>query len=340
MNPKIKLNIFIVLSIFMLASCTSGGTSSKASEVNYRIGTSGLSMQFLKNTPPQKVFEGDSFPAMIILKNSGAYSIKESAYLSLGVEKDYTREVQLLAGGRVSKGVGSSAVFNLDGRSEINPNGDEEVISYTLQAGKIDPQSETHTSALIATLCYPYETTLESDVCVDTDVNNLRPGKKVCSQHDLSFGSGQGAPVAVTRIEARMLPNEITKDDGVSDRINPQFLIYVENIGNGLVIKQGSENVFCTKSSASYGDYNVVYVTVSLSNDELDCQLIADKNKPELPGHIKLKDKKDIIRCNMKKESRGISKNTDSYLSPLKVVLKYGYTQSIAANYAIQKPVS
>ncbi len=344
MKPKTNFTLIIITLSLFVAACTSGGTSTGTAEVNYRVGTSGLSMQFVKNTPPQKVFEGDTFPAMISIKNNGAYSIpQDSAYLSLGVERDYTRAIQLQAGGRVSKAnedADSSAKFNLDGRSQINSPGDEEVISYSIQAGKIDPQSETHTSALIATLCYPYETILESDVCIDTDVNNLRPGKKVCSQHDLSFGSGQGAPVTVTRIETRMLPNEITKDNGVSDRINPQFLIYVENIGSGLVIKQGTEKEFCTKSSALYANYNQVYVNVFLSNDELECQIAEVKKDPNDPFHIKLKDKKDIIRCNLKKGSQGITKNLDNYLSPLKVVLKYGYSQSMAANYAIQKPVS
>ena len=328
----------LIVAIFMTASCTS--QNNKPADIDVHVGFDGLNIEFLKNTPPQKVFEGDIFPVIVRIKNNGAYSVTENnkAVFSLGVEKDYTKSLQLLHKGKidVSEGVSSSAAFSLDGKSNINPIGSEDTISYNIEAGKIDPQSELHQSTVIATVCYPYETFLSSTVCIDTDVNNLRPAKKVCNAQDLAFPNGQGGPVAVTKIETRMLPAQLSAQSPGTEKIKPQFLIYVENKLPGLVIKSESAREFCTKSDVSHDNYNIVYVDASLSNQQLTCQLDTQQ-KNNLPGHIKLKDKKDIIRCSLEE---GIDRNIDTYLSPLKVILRYGYTQSIATSYLIEKPVS
>ena len=337
-------NKFIIVTVFLvilIASCTSTTTNktSKTAE-NVRIGFKGLTLEFLKNIPPPKVFEEETFPVILKIRNIGAFDIidPDKAILSLGVENDYTKSVNLLEGGNVNTldRISSVASFSLDGRSEINLLGEEELISYNIVAGKIDPQREFHKSTVIATLCYPYETVSSSSVCVDTDVNNLRPIKKACNNQDIIFSNGQGAPVSVTKIETQMLPTQVTGENKVSDKIKPQFLIFVENKGAGIVIKQESVTDFCTKSDTSHENFNIVYVDVSLSGKPLKCQLDVERGSNEL-GHIKLKDKKDIIRCILEE---GIDRNQDPYFSPLEVKLNYGYTQSISANYLIQKPVS
>ena len=336
-----KISIILILTLLIITACTAGTKKSK--DIDVHIGLNGLMMEFLKNTPPQKVFEGDNFPVMIKVKNNGAYNIKDNpAVLSLGFERDYTKSAALLQGGRVKQveGISGNAVeFTLQGRSKINPNGEEEVISYNLKAGKIDPQSEVHQSTIIATLCYPYETELSSTVCVDTDINNLRPGKKVCNMQDLVFNNGQGAPIAVTKIETNMMPLQLSEQSSASEKIKPQFLIYVENRGQGTAIKNEAVKDFCTKSDASHENLNIVYLEAFLSGKRLNCQIdqFDKKQADNQPTHIKLKDKKDMIRCALEE---GISRTQDSYLAPLKVLLKYGYSQSISANYLIQKPVS
>ena len=332
MNKKIIITT-LSLIIFILG-CGTQSTKTKK-DIDVRVGVEGLKLEFLKNTPPQKIFERELFPVIIKVGNKGAFSLKDNnkAILSLGVEKDYTENVQLLAGGRVQKVDGNAANFDLEGRSIVNQKGEEEVISYNLKAGKVDPQSEFHSSTVIATLCYPYQTILESTVCIDTDISNIRPGKKVCKLQDIVFNNGQGAPVAVTKIEVQMLPTqESQSQEGGYGRIKPQFLIFVENKGQGTVIRKESVNEFCTQSGATHKNINIVYVDASLSGQKLKCQLVATEGT-SFPRHIKLKDKKDIIWCS---KEEGIPAQ-DTYLTPLKIVLGYGYTQSISANYLIQK---
>ena len=331
---KILKKKFAIFLLVLLAACNASTPNNN--EINVRVGFAGLTLELLKNTPPQKVFEGDVFPVVIKINNNGAYSIKENkGVLSLIIEKDYTRKVELLEGNilEIEEGIGASTQFSVEGRTQINPKGDEKIISYNVYSGKIDPQSEFHSSTVIATACYPYETILGTTACIDTDVTNLRPGKKVCNAQDLIFPNGQGAPVAITKIETRMLPFEISPGSASSNEIRPQFLIYVENKGPGLVIKEESVKDFCTKSNTDHSNYNIVYVDAYLSDKKLVCRL--DKEPESEQRHIKLKDKKDIIRCY---QEEGVPRNYDPYLSPLKIEMKYGYTQSISANYFIMKP--
>lgn len=332
----IKKILFFLFLLF-LSACTLQGTQ-KTREIDVRVGFNGLAIEFSKNTPPAKVFEKDPFPVILKVRNSGAYSIaKDKALLSLGIEKDYTKILQLQTTDNVKKVQSeneASAMFGINGKSQINPIGDLEVISYNLQAGNVDPQSEAHSSTVIATLCYPYETTLSTTVCIDTDVSNTRPGKKVCKMQDLSFSNGQGAPVAITKIEVNMLPAEISPENQISV-IRPQFLIYIENKDKGSVIKAGLEKDYCTKTNVLHENLNKVYVTASLGGKELDCRTIKKDFKEERDNYVKLLDKKALARCVMK--GGDIKRTEDNYLTPLKVTLTYGYTQSITANYFIQK---
>lgn len=339
--------LIIAVLLLSVISCSKSQTSgTKTKDIDVRVGLKGLTMEFLKNTPPQMVFEESTFPTIIKVKNEGAYSLDENdeqnnAVFSLGVESDYTKNVELLAGGRVKKieevGAPNLAQFSLEGKSNINPKGGEEVISYNIQAGKLDPQSEAHASTMIATLCYPYETILSANVCVDSDIANVLPGKKVCKVQDLTFSNGQGAPVAVTKVEVLMIPTQSSQENTATGNIKPQFVLLIENKGSGTVIRRDSVNNFCTKSEAKHDDLNMVSVSVFLGKDELDCTPKDKVYKDEKYAYIKLKDKKELARCNLPKESVGIPAAQGAFSSPLVITLSYGYTQSISANYFLQK---
>jgi len=340
-----KILTTVIFMLFLVA-CNASSTQ-KTKEIDVRVGLTGLTMEFLKNTPPQRIFEGDKFLVVIKVENTGATEIKDNqAVLSLGFEKDYTQKVELLESGTVKLfpdlKTQNTATFSLEGRSKINQKGGEEIISYNLVAGRVDPQSEFHSSMVIATLCYPYETILDTTFCMDTDPSNLRPGKKVCKLQDLSFSNGQGAPVTIPKIEVQMLPSQESQQSPAGyGKIVPQFLIFIENKGQGIVIKNDAVKEACTQK-ISHDKLNTIYVRAFFpgkdpgtekSGLELNCEP-KEKGSTAKQGYVKLKDKKDIIRCTFKE---GIDSRQDPYLSPLRIEMSYGYTQSISANYLIQK---
>ena len=173
---------------------------------------------------------------------------------------------------------------------------------------------------------------MDASVCIDPDISNTNLGKKVCKVQDLVFNSGQGGPGSVTKIEASTIP--VIETGKEKPRIKAQFLIFIENRGQGTVVNRDVINKFCTSSEISHENLNVVYIQAFLSNNqEMKCEL---KEKKDVTSQrfIKLQDKKEIVRCSLEK---GLPNSQDAYSTPLKIVLSYGYSNSVSANYVIQK---
>ncbi len=328
--------IFLSLLFFIL-----GCSGVKQQQIpEFRSGTQGLEFEFLKNAPPTIVFEESAFPAIVKVKNLGAYSIEaEQALLTLGVERDYTNEVSVDVGGRVnsessSEKIKNEAVFTLPGKTLVNTKGDEEIVSFTITPSRIDPQSETHKTSLIATLCYPYQTELIASVCIDPDPNNIRTTKKSCTVQDISYSQGQGAPVAITMVQPQIIPGKSS--------IKPQFLITIENKGKGEVIKPGLYKSICRGLSTEVDtkELNRISMRAWLSKEELTCSLreeqaISSTSTPTSEGFARLQSQKQTIRCFYPDGAAIIP--TDSYTTQLTVQLKYGYVESKPTEYTIRK---
>jgi hypothetical protein len=325
MNKKLIL-IFIVVSLFLTGCGVRPTDDRPITDVDVRKGIEGLNMKFVRNAPPDRVFEHDVFPMAVELKNEGAFDIgddentqdieEQEGIVVFGFEKTYVD----ISGGD-EKCTGEVCKVEIEGKSVFNPAGDDEFITINAQAKKIGEQSETHRSTILATACYPYKTVFGSSVCIDTDVYGIVKRQKACSVQDLVF-DGQGAPVAVTKIETRMLPQD-------NDEVKPHFIIYIENKGNGEVIDKSKLDTACSSKALKYTDFNVIKISASLSGKPLVCSV--DKE-----GMIRLREKEDMIRCESKEED-DIPKNRDAYTSPLKIELDYGYTFTISKNIIIEK---
>ncbi len=329
-NKKLIL-IMGILSLMLLAGCEGGKRNVSITDVDIRKGFNGLSMQFLQNAPPSSVFTETGFPIVIDLKNNGASDIKDGkGILVIGLETNYAE----LVNEQDKNGIR----FGLSGKSIYSPEGDKDVREIDARAKRIGEQSETFTSRVSATACYPYETVFGTSVCIDTDVYGARKGQKACAVQDLKFDKGQGAPVAVAKVESRMLTGT---DENI---VKPHFIIYIENKGNGQVIDPKEEIISkaCTKSSLEYKDFNSIQIKASLSGKELNCRI--GESKPEDteegaagPATIRLREKKDFVRCTLEE---GINIGRDAYVAPLRVDLDYGYTFTISKDIVIEKGVT
>ena len=322
-----KNRLLMVFSIFavilLVAGCDAGKSKAPITDADIRTGAEGLKTEFVKNAPPENVFAEIGFPISLKLKNAGAFDIPEDdkgtpqiegGIVVFGFEKAYMD----IPEGKV--------LFGVKGKSIYAPLGDEEFITVNAYAGQISGQSEKYPTTIFATACYPYETIFGASVCIDTDIIGESKGK-VCTAKDLTFINGQGAPVAVTKVETRMLP----QDDG---KIKPHFLIYVKNAGNGEVIEPSKINNACTSSALDYTDFNTLIVNAALSGVPLRCS--EDAGAAPGPATIRLREKEDMIRCTYD-EKGGIDAGLDAYIAPLKVELDYGYTFTISKNIIIEK---
>ena len=346
MKPKILPKFAIFILAVIIAGCTST-SNNQNKEININVGTDGLAAEFVKNAPPPRVFQDSNFPVVIKIRNGGVFSIPDgSGYLAIGREKDYIPNFEIERSNndvKASEEFRDVYTFSVPGKTALNPKGDEILATFTATAAKIDPQSEARTSTISATLCYPYITSFSQTVCIDTDVIGLRSGKKACSVNinGITLTGGQGGPIAVTRIETSMIPKD--------NLIKPQFLIYVENQGTGQVVDPLSLNKVCGNVALIKEDirktWNIAYLKAFISSgneeNQLDCcpnpspdgQCTGDDKR----GIIRLRDKKDFVRCTFPK---GIPNSIDSYTSPLRIDLGYGYVQSVPVNFIIQKPIT
>lgn len=326
---KSTLFYLILSTLFLIACGAFSPGSSKPAETDFHVGTEALRAEFLKNAPPQIVMEKSNFPIFIKVRNYGAYDIKDKqGVISVAREKDYVPELKAEANPNVN--VENNVIsFDVLGKSLTSPKGEEIFVNLIAKTGSLDPQSETKSSTITATLCYPYQTVLSATVCIDPDFTGTRPGKKVCTLKELSF-SGQGAPITVTRIEPQMVP------DG--EKVTPQFLIYVENKGPGNPTDPLNYKSVCDQSQPLTTDiWNVAHLKAYSSDREGENQLLCAPDMGDgMTGKIKFRDKRDFVRCTFK-EPR--SRNDDAYTSPLRVVIDYGYVQSIATNFEIKKPL-
>jgi len=329
-NKKAVVIIGILLVLVVASGCEGGKIFGKKqdkrpiTDADIRKGTDGLDMEFLKNAPPENVFEGSQddggkvitsdFPISLRLKNEGASNIEEGI-LIFASEKAYVN---------VSLESKERQEFIIKGKSIYSPVGDEEFVTLTAGAKRISAQSETHPSTIFATACYPYNTILGTSVCIDTDIIGEVRGKKVCDIKDLTFSEGQGAPVAVTKIETRMLP------DVDVNKVKPHFIIFIENKGNGEVVNSKKLGAACSSSGLNYTDFNTLTISASLPQGDLKCSENVDPG----PAAVRLREKEDIVRCTLED---GIDIGRDAYTAPLKIELNYGYTFTISKDIIIEK---
>jgi len=293
-------------------------------------GTDGLIVEFLPNSPPDDVFEQSIMPIGLNLKNKGAYDIR-NGYLAISLEKTYMdiNDYSLVSTGRRVDFTDTEHIrFDLNGKTVENPNGDEDVLSFTVETKKLEEQSQLHTSSILVTSCYVYQTELSETVCVDTDVFNVKKRVKSCEVKDITLSS-QGSPLAITMIEPKMMPGEYG--------IKPTFIIHVENSGNGQVVDKDYLREACYASSLDYSKWNIAVITAHLSGEEeanmLDCNLETDENDA---GIVKLREGRDKVKC----VGEEIDESKGTYSAPLFIQVEYGYTTTVSKETKINKMIT
>ncbi|MEA3515016.1 MAG: hypothetical protein U9R34_06055 [Nanoarchaeota archaeon] len=310
-TPASMIIIILLTSLITISGCEKVYTPERPTLEDIEEGFEGLVISFIQNAPPPKVIEDSLFDVGIKIANEGTSDVKKG-YLLLGYEKEYIGEIFWQ-----DKGDNDRIYFDIAGKSLNMPTGEEQVYLARIEAGNIGPQREQAQTLIYATACYDYNTKAHANLCVDTDIYNLKAIEKVCSAADIGL-SDQGAPVAVTRIESIMMTS---KDEGV---VRPQLKIYFSNVGQGTIIKQGRADTACSSYPLAKDDINTIRVSAVLSETKLSC-------KPEL---LKLRDSMDYTICT---HEQGIDENNPSYYAPLTITAEYGYMETISKDVTLMK---
>jgi hypothetical protein len=329
----------LIVVLLIIGGCDQGGREGSITGINIYTGTEGLTAEFFN--VPDDVFEStedreSSFRVNVELENKGAYPSEGEeltafvGYLALGIEDDYMEVLGWAEDewiyGEVIEPEGKQAKFKLRGKTIDNPLGGRGIISVDVGAKNIrDNQSEKHDTDILMTTCYKYQTKAVPTVCVDTTQYGFKEKEKSCEIEDISL-TGQGAPVAVTKIGAEMLPEG-------ADTVKPMFTIYVENKGNGIVVGDSQEIIekACSEKSLEHDKFELNYVSITAKlggkgDMELECSPRA--------GLIRLKDKKGMVRCTL---NDAISKDEGTYTTPLQIILDYGYMFTVSKKVTVKR---
>ena len=306
MNKYLIITLIFVLLV--LTGCKDNSEDTPIADYDPYQGTGGLEIEFLTDSPPNEIYEGEQFQMVLNVINKGSYDINEGRIVLTYPEDDFE--------------VGTKSFYlRLKGKDTFNNYDDQSIKSFYIKSKNLMNLSLTRDSLLAVTACYDYTTKLTADICIDTDPHNIKLTEKSCNQETTSF-SGQGAPVSISRVEQKTLSS--------NKGIRPQFKIYIKNEGEGEVISKNAIGDICSGRRISKTDINGIKLNKikfsKYTQSDMDC----------LPKELRLVNGEDYFVCTMK-ENNYIDKSRDSFSSSLYVELEYGYYFTESKSIIINK---
>lgn len=301
---KIKLIILIIL-LFLFIGCQQA--QPKGTEEKVYIGTKGLEMQFMKDLPPDKMYDTNTLSIIAELGNKGTFDLTGSkcmVHLS-GYDKTIIRGID------ENKYCGDG----LWGKSVGSPEGGSDTVEFSSDLIRLPEGVDSFPQKLILTACYEYETIANPVICINPNQYKINAIEEACTVNDVSLSGGQGAPVEVSKVEVDMIGED-----------SASFVIYISNVGGGTVIRPG---ISVTGSSAhscpfdlEYDDYNIVDYSVGMSGGSMiKCS----------PEEVRLVNNQARLFCRFSVSGE------NAYTTPLQIRLSYNYMDSISKTVEIFK---
>jgi len=288
-----KYKLAIITGLLILVACqTIPITTRPGPAPEIYTGTSALEASFTASSINDILMCKQS-NVFVSLRNLGAFDV-DGSYIFI-VEDQYLAPV----GDRQKD-------FELEGKSEFLPIGSLDQIEFIMKNHGLPAQHESYFTNVIFQACYPYKTFAGVSVCIDPDIQNLNR-QKPCYPETITLSGGQGAPVAVTRVEPLMVPDE--------DMVAPMFGIYVSHLGTGQVITTQGTDTACKTSGAP------------------DNKLLSSINVKARAHNIQLTCTPNPVRLRPGEETRFICDSPDlkfdaasgTFSTVLSIELEYGY---------------
>ncbi|MBW2992429.1 hypothetical protein KY345_04395 [Candidatus Woesearchaeota archaeon] len=270
-----------------------------------RQGTEGLDMEFVKNVPPDQVYDNDFLTVMVNVKNKGAESVYDAWFYLGGFDRTIVPFDIGVEGIPLSE---TDAIEGyIPGKDELRGEEGEVVLTFGAQLRGLPGGTDVYEPNIILTACYNYKTIANPIVCIDPNPFGVYTASKVCQPRTVSETGGQGAPIAVTRVEL------------VPSRGKIQFKIFVENKRDGKAISSDKGIDQCTMIEPI--DYKYVnkidsYNVWANGLSEIRCQ-------PD-PENLRLVDDKGVIVCSFDISPDDVP----AYTTPLNIELEYNYMES------------
>ena len=304
---KNVIMIFLAIGLLALAGCGTGTRTSGLTE--YRSGTQGLEISFLRNSPPTSIYaEDETFSALIEIKNRGVYPGENDG--------DLPAELHFTGFDRnIIQGLETTPITFREGeaKTRYNPEGGFQIA--TLE-GRIDQglfsraRVDRYSAEIRATICYPYRTFASLDVCIDPNPN--RASSQDACRPGITSGGSQGAPVAITNVET------------IAQRGAARFVLTISNVGGGeVLLPEYLPN--CVEPSTTRSEYDKVRIV----NAELSGQVRLDCTPHD---EITLHNGRATVVCR----ADNIEDTGPAFRTLLNVEIEYGYKKAIQRTMQIR----
>ena len=211
---KFIKNICLILVVVFLVSCGSSGRGDgEGTTQNFKQGSSEVNVGFLKNAPPDKIYQDSAFAIIAELDNQAAYDVINGHLEIVNLDPKYFQ-----------MNVIEHDFEILQGRSLVNPAGEKEFFEFDGTAQQLFQNAEQYVAPYSLEMSYSSTMEFADTFCINQNVYDVYDsGCQVQNSH--SFG-GQGAPLAVTQIEEIITPGSSA---GV------EFRVKVQNRGRGKI---------------------------------------------------------------------------------------------------------
>lgn len=341
---KMQKILTIMFLLIFIAGCGSKTDKSNLEEDIYR-GSEALEMEFLTDVPPVQTFAqtGDEFEVALEMKNQGTFPLRGKLYLS-GFDPNIIKFSQLGIDQGFNYPSTNCGFTEILPRSKLNPPGGTciEEFKGILNLNSI---TDSYTANIFAQSVYRFITDANIVLCVDPDVYGITASQKACDMTTYSSGSGQGAPIGVTKIE----PTAIGGGKIL-------YRIYISNLGDGEVVDYSkapyemkpsdighvryrigspsgstggtSISISTDKGSILVGsairDITGDAIGLSYRNDNFRISYNPQSNYEYTENLVRLHDGKAVIT-----QVIDYSGNSYAFQTPLQITLEYGYMESI-----------
>ncbi len=353
----------LLLLFVVLSGCTEQRGKTPMT-IDYHKGTEGVRFNFVGHVP-LSLYENEIFHLVLRMENKGAFDIDAREYTLYGLVtysfdplyfEDVTREEENFQGVLDMESLQSQLLsiiglygetilngFQLAGRSIDFPDGQTEIYTYEFKAKPVLGQREEVDSNIFFQFCYPYQTTFSTKICMDFDKEDRDARSTVCQgREEYSFGGGQGGPIAVTKVKPhiRVTPQYNTENIVEGYTIEPEFVIEIENKGDGtprkfnFVSDHGMISRLCHDSLTEADDWNAVWIDgAKIADVDLDCS-----PSLEQPPVYRLRDNKARFTCKIPEGVENTLQYVSSnYYTQLHLDLWYLYSEGLTKKVTIKK---
>lgn len=299
---KYLTSILLVMALIIVSGCT----GQNQENLDYMTGSEGIEVSFVDDGL-NEIYEASAYTLSAEIKNKGVFDEPYGKVVLRGFDPTIM-PFENMADGLVVEGIP-----RIDPVSMYNLEGGFELIDFKVPKNEIYiPYGESYNPSLVASSCYYYETVAAPTVCIVPDLMTYQK-QKFCST-DTIYMQSQGAPVAVTKVDENIMENFVN------------FVITIENIGGGKVLKRDQKVYNNCPNAIKYEDLNEVQFDLNIPG------MPAPKCMPE--GKVKLVNGKGTFTCKFQITPEYGSKysleyDKDSFTKQMKIMLQYFYTKDI-----------